>query len=187
MTVHFDAPPCHTNISIRWPSIAVPAGHRRILTSSHRTTIAPIAELRRKSPHRSNQKAPEVREGKFSNLSFNTWQNLYVAETELKDIALSEDLNVSIMTAPLQSAVAEKATDGNCYFAVDALLEPPTATAKEAPSIVLWDASASREKTDHDAELAFLEKILPQNRQLTLLGFRDRPMQPATFNSPGGF
>ena len=130
------------------------------------------------------QKAPEVREGKFSNLSFNTWQNLYVAETELKDIALSEDLNVSIMTAPLQSAVAEKATDGNCYFAVDALLEPPTATAKEAPSIVLWDASASREKTDHDAELAFLEKILPQNQQLTLLGFRDRPMQPATFNSP---
>ena len=130
------------------------------------------------------QKAPEVREGKFSNLSFNTWQNLYVAETELKDIALSEDLNVSIMTAPLQSAVAEKATDGNCYFAVDALLEPPAATAKEAPSIVLWDASASREKTDHDAELAFLEKILPQNQQLTLLGFRDRPMQPATFNSP---
>ncbi|MBR4900127.1 MAG: DUF2135 domain-containing protein [Victivallales bacterium] len=130
------------------------------------------------------QKAPQVREGKFSNLSFNTWQNLYVAETELKDIALSEDLNVSIMTAPLQSAVAEKATDGNCYFAVDALLEPPAATAKEAPSIVLWDASASREKTDHDAEFAFLEKILPQNQQLTLLGFRDRPMQPAVFNSP---
>ena len=130
------------------------------------------------------QKAPEVREGKFSNLSFNTWQNLYVAETELKDIALSEDLNVSIMTAPLQSAVAEKAADGNYYFAIDALLEPPAATAKEAPSIVLWDASASREKTDHDAELAFLEKILPQNQQLTLLGFRDRPMQPAVFNSP---
>ncbi len=130
------------------------------------------------------QKAPEVRAGKFANLSFGSWQNLYVAETELKDIALSEDLNVAIMTAPLQSAVAEKAADGNCYFAVDALLEPPAATAKEAPSIVLWDASASRDKTDHDAELAFLEKILPQNQQLTLIAFRDKPLQPATFNSP---
>ena len=106
------------------------------------------------------------------------------SETELKDIALSEDLNVAIMTAPLQSAVAEKAADGNCYFAVDALLEPPAATAKEAPSIVLWDASASRDKTDHDAELAFLEKILPQNQQLTLIAFRDKPLQSATFNSP---
>ena len=130
------------------------------------------------------QKAPEVRAGKFANLSFGSWQNLYVAETELKDIALSEDLNVAIMTAPLQSAVAEKAADGNCYFAVDALLEPPAATAKEAPSIVLWDASASRDKTDHDAELAFLEKILPQKQQLTLIAFRDKPLQPATFNSP---
>ena len=130
------------------------------------------------------KKAPEVRAGKFANLSFGSWQNLYVAETELKDIALSEDLNVAIMTAPLQSAVAEKAADGNCYFAVDALLEPPAATAKEAPSIVLWDASASRDKTDHDAELAFLEKILPQKQQLTLIAFRDKPLQPATFNSP---
>ncbi|MCR5382315.1 MAG: VIT and VWA domain-containing protein, partial [Lentisphaeria bacterium] len=130
------------------------------------------------------QKAPKVREGKFSNLSFGSWQNLYVAETELKDIALSEDLNVSIMTAPLQSAVAEKAADGNCYFAVDALIETSAATAKEAPSIVLWDASASRDKTDHDAELAFLEKILPQKQQLTLIAFRDKPLQPATFNSP---
>ncbi|MBO7534194.1 MAG: VWA domain-containing protein, partial [Victivallales bacterium] len=85
---------------------------------------------------------------------------------------------------PLQSAVAEKAADGNCYFAVDALLEPPAATAKEAPSIVLWDASASRDKTDHDTELAFLEKILPQKQQLTLIAFRDKPLQPATFNSP---
>ena len=73
-----------------------------------------------------------LRAGKFANLSFGSWQNLYVAETELKDIALSEDLNVAIMTAPLQNAVAEKAADGNCYFAVDALLEPPAATAKEA-------------------------------------------------------
>ena len=130
------------------------------------------------------QKAPEVRAGKFANLSFGSWQNLYVAETELKDIALSEDLNVAIMTAPLQSAVAEKAADGNCYFAVDALIETPAATAKEAPSIVLWDASASRDKTDHDVELAFLEKILPQNQQLTLIAFRDKPLQSATFNSP---
>ncbi|MBR4369807.1 MAG: hypothetical protein IKS92_02085, partial [Victivallales bacterium] len=130
------------------------------------------------------QKAPEVREGKFSNLSFGSWQNLYVAETELKDIALSEDLNVSIMTAPLQSAVAEKAVDGNCYFAVDALIETPAAAAKEPPSVVLWDASASRDKTDHDAEFAFLEKILPQNKPLTLIAFRDKPLQPATFNSP---
>ena len=130
------------------------------------------------------QKAPVVREGKFSNLSFGSWQNLYVAETELKDIALSEDLNVSIMTAPLQSAVAEKAADGNCYFAIDALIETPAATAKEPPSIVQWDASASRDKTDHDAELAFLEKILPQKQQLTLIAFRDKPLQPATFNSP---
>ena len=129
------------------------------------------------------QKAPKVREGKFSNLSFGSWQNLYVAETELKDIALSEDLNVSIMTAPLQSAVAEKAADGNCYFAVDALIETPAATTKEPPSIVLWDASASRDKTDHDAEFAFLEKILPQNKPLTLIAFRDKPLQPATFNS----
>ena len=129
------------------------------------------------------QKAPEVREGKFSNLSFGSWQNLYVAETELKDIALSEDLNVSIMTAPLQSAVAEKAADGNCYFAVDALIETPAAAAKEPPSVVLWDASASRDKTDHDAEFAFLEKILPQNKPLTLIAFRDKPEQPKQFNS----
>ncbi len=130
------------------------------------------------------QKAPEVRAGKFSNLSFNTWQNLYVAETELKDIALSEDLNVAIMTAPLQCAVAEKASDGNCYFAVDALVDTTSDAKRQPPTVVLWDASASRDKTDHDSEFAFLEEILPQNQQLTLIAFRDKPLQSATFNSP---
>ena len=130
------------------------------------------------------QKAPEVRAGKFANLSFGSWQNLYVAETEMKDIALSEDLNVAIMTAPLQCAVAEKASDGNCYFAVDALVETTSDAKRESPTVVLWDASASRDKTDHDAEFAFLEKILPQKQPLTLIAFRDKPLQPATFNSP---
>ena len=130
------------------------------------------------------QKAPEVRTGKFANLSFGSWQNLYVAETEMKDIALSEDLNVAIMTAPLKCAVAEKASDGNCYFAVDALVETTSDAKRESPTVVLWDASASRDKTDHDAELAFLEKILPQKQPLTLIAFRDKPMQSATFDSP---
>lgn len=129
------------------------------------------------------QKAPEVRAGKFSNLSFNTWQNLYVAETELKDIVLSEDLNVAIMTAPLQSAVAEKASDGNCYFAVDAIVAAAQTAPKQPPTVVLWDASASRDKTDHDAELAFLAKLLPQKQPLTLVVFRDKPEQPKQFNS----
>ncbi|MCR4573734.1 MAG: DUF2135 domain-containing protein [Lentisphaeria bacterium] len=130
------------------------------------------------------QKAPEVRAGKFANLSFGSWQNLYVAETEMKDIALSEDLNVAIMTAPLKCAVAEKASDGNCYFAVDAVVETTSGTKRQPPTIVLWDASASRDKTDHDAELSFLEKILPNKQPLTLVIFRDKPEQPKQFDSP---
>lgn len=132
-------------------------------------------------------KPPKVIGGSLANLEFSNWQTVYTASTELKDIELTEDMYVAIMTRPEESLAVQKAPDGASYFAFHRLLDLAALTAAPdkdtKPAVVLWDASLSRDKSEHDKEIAFLKKALEKCQDITLIVFRNVPEKPLEFKS----
>ena len=129
---------------------------------------------------------PKVVSGSLSNLEFKKWKTIYTANTELNDIALTEDLYVSVMTRPDESFLHQKASDGSTYFAYSHTVEPASmksALTRSQEPIILWDASMSREKSDHAPEIAFLKAAFGKARKLTLITFRNVPEEPVVFAS----
>ena len=49
--------------------------------------------------------------------------------------------------------------------------------------VILWDASMSREKSDHALEIAFIKAAFGQAKKLTLITFRNVPEAPVVFGS----
>ena len=134
----------------------------------------------------SAQKPPVVQGGSLANLEFKNWQTIYTASTELKDIALTEDLYVALMTRPEESLAVQKARKGD-FFLYHKILNinnlnnnmlKPSATP-----VVLWDASLSREKSEHDREIEFLKTALKDATKITLVVFRNVPEAPVEFAS----
>lgn len=124
------------------------------------------------------QKPPQVVAGQLANLQFKNWETAYVASTELKDIELTEDLYVAVMTRPEQSFVTQKAPDNETYFAFNKVLAPVSETSVQRPFFVLWDASYSRSKSDHSREYQFLKLILKDQKDIPLVLFRNKPEKP---------
>ena len=52
-----------------------------------------------------------------------------------------------------------------------------------ATPVVLWDASLSREKSEHDREIEFLKTALKDATKITLVVFRNVPEAPVVFAS----
>lgn len=127
---------------------------------------------------------PKVIAGSLSNLEFSKWKTVYTAKTELKDIALTEDLYVAIMTRPEESFLYQTAADGKRYFAYDYYLNSSDLSvvlprAKEP--VIVWDASMSREKSDHAQEFAFLKAAFGKADKLSLIIFRNEAEKPLVF------
>ncbi|MBQ7177450.1 MAG: DUF2135 domain-containing protein [Victivallales bacterium] len=129
---------------------------------------------------------PKVVAGSLSNLEFKKWKTVYTANTELKDIALTEDLYVAVMTRPDEAFLHQKASDGSNYFAYNYTVEPASlknSLPRSQEPVILWDASMSREKSDHASEIAFIKAAFGQSKKLTLIIFRNAPEAQVVFAS----
>ena len=130
---------------------------------------------------------PKVEGGSLANLEFTNWRTMYTASTELQDIELTEDLHVAIMTRPEESLAVQTQPGEGRHFAWHRLLDlsalASASTVEAATPVVLWDASLSRDKSEHDAELAFLRAALAQAEKVTLIVFRNVPEAPVEFTS----
>ena len=134
----------------------------------------------------SAQKPPVVQAGSLANMEFKNWQTIYTASTELKDIALTEDLYVALMTRPEESLALQKARKDN-FFLYHKILNinelDKNITKLSTTPVVLWDASLSREKSEHDREIDFLKTVLKDATKITLIVFRNVPEAPVEFTS----
>ena len=134
----------------------------------------------------SAQKPPVVQAGSLANMEFKNWQTIYTASTELKDIALTEDLYVALMTRPEESLALQKARKDN-FFLYHKILNinelDKNITKPSTTPVVLWDASLSREKSEHDREIDFLKTVLKDATKITLIVFRNVPEAPVEFTS----
>jgi hypothetical protein len=126
--------------------------------------------------------APEIGGGDLSDLRFVRWENSFVAARTYRDVQPSTDVVVTLPRVPRESVAAERAEDGRIYFTVDDVPEPPAAVGPIRARRVglFWDASLSRDRTDHSREratlLAWLQRI--QDVDLDVILFRDVP-EPA--------
>ena len=129
---------------------------------------------------------PEVVAGAATNLAFKQWRTFYTAETVLEDIALTEDLTVAVMARPEEDFLHQRASDGQEYFHY-AFTVSPTMLQESVPQstepVIVWDASMSRDKSEHDAEFAFIKAAFGQAKKLTLVVFRNVPEAPRVFDS----
>ena len=127
---------------------------------------------------------PEI--GGFGNLRFKTFENIWVAETEVSDAKPGEDLWVALPKLPPQVSAVERTGDGDAYFAISDLPGPAAQTA-DAPAPaklgIAWDASGSRSGAPLEKQLATLKELLQRwpRLEITLLVFRDRPEKACVF------
>ena len=133
----------------------------------------------------ASQKPPRVVSGSLGNLEFSQWQTVYTAKTELHDLALTEDLYVAVMPRAEENFLHQTASDGTPYFSYSYTVNASQqgSLPRSATPVILWDASQSREKSDHEPELAFLRAAFAKAKTLTLITFRNEPDQPVPFAS----
>ena len=104
--------------------------------------------------------APQVESVPFANLNFTRWENALLGERTLENIALPEDLRITVADKP--APVQTERFRSENFFLVSATL-PAAANAAgfQAPKSVsiLWDASGSRASNDHAPELELLKQF----------------------------
>ncbi|NQT85967.1 hypothetical protein HQ560_04335, partial [bacterium] len=109
---------------------------------------------------------PRVTGGATANMVVGKASHGYVVYAMERDIALDHDLVVVVPDAAKGQVVAETAPDGDVYFCItDTARDPRPAGNKESRArprriAVLWDASRSREKVDHEKEFALIERYV---------------------------
>ena len=114
---------------------------------------------------------PEI--GGFGNLRFQSFDNLWVAETEVRDAKPGEDLWVALPKLPLQVTALERTADGDVYFAISDLYVAAAKSAKPPRKLgIAWDASGSRAGEHLQKEIAALKQL---GVEFSVLIFRDRP------------
>ena len=111
-----------------------------------------------------------------SNLSFNKVEQLFVAETELKDIALTEDIVVDVPAQKLGAPLVEK-YEGKYYALiphVNFATAPGTyVTLGQQGLGIVWDASASMAKADTAAAIEALRALEGKYSRYRLCILRD--------------
>ena len=104
--------------------------------------------------------APQVESAPFANLNFTRWENALLGERTLENIALPEDLRITVADkpAPVQT---ERFGGENFFLVSSAMPAAATAAAFTAPKSVsiLWDASGSRASNDHAPEFELLKQF----------------------------
>ncbi|MCX7886968.1 MAG: VIT domain-containing protein, partial [Verrucomicrobiae bacterium] len=114
--------------------------------------------------------------GGFGNLRFQSFNNLWVAETELRDAKPGDDIWIALPKLPTQVIALERTPGGEIYFAASLLTpvgrESPTTTKPPRRIGVAWDASGSRQGKHLQKEIAALKQL---RTALHVLVFRDKP------------
>ncbi len=109
--------------------------------------------------------APQVESAPFANMNFSRWENALLGERTLENIALPEDLRITVADKP--APVQAERFGGENFFLVSATL-PAAANAADfkAPKSVsvLWDASGSRASNDHAPELELLKQFFASDK-----------------------
>jgi len=104
--------------------------------------------------------APQVESAPFANLNFTRWENALLGERTLENIALPEDLRITVADKP--APVQVERFGGDNFFLVSATM-PAAATASTFSTpksvSVLWDASGSRASNDHAPEFELLKQF----------------------------
>jgi hypothetical protein len=104
--------------------------------------------------------APQVESSPFANLNFTRWENALLGERTLENIALPEDLRITVADKPAPVQV-EKFGGENFFLVSSTLPATAAAAAFAAPKSVsiLWDASGSRASNDHAPEFELLKQF----------------------------
>ena len=104
--------------------------------------------------------APQVESSPFANLNFTRWENALLGERTLENIALPEDLRITVADKP--APVQTERFRGENFFLVSAALTMAADAGgfKTPKSVsILWDASGSRASNDHAPELELLKQF----------------------------
>lgn len=105
---------------------------------------------------------PEVKKGSPANFQFQRWSSGFKAETALKDFLPAGDLIIALPGSPLQTVRIEQSPDGDYYFSILDWIEKDKTLEDAKPKkplyiTILWDASASMGKSNHQQELELLK------------------------------
>ena len=115
---------------------------------------------------------PKITQSELANFAFQQWRDSYVAETKLQDGVLTKDLIVALPSVEKQQVLAEKADDGQVYFAIHDFPVPVVAGRTDLKSVpqspnrvvIYWDASGSRGGSDHKREIGVLKTYFESQR-----------------------
>jgi Ca-activated chloride channel homolog len=122
---------------------------------------------------------PDVRSTALSGLRFTTERGRHVAEARRSDVHADEEMVLILRDRPRQAAVVEADTDGDVYFMLDDLPDPPAPPpARRLRRVgLLWDASLSRTHADLARERSLLERWLASlgDVEVDLTVFRNVP------------
>lgn len=128
---------------------------------------------------------PSVETSQFANITFSNWRNALLAEQTITDVALPEDLRLSLARTPdLGKPVLEK-SNGKTWLH----LIMPYSPANDKKDIALdkialvWDNSGSRANHDHAAELEQLKAVLPAGASVSLYFLNSKLDSAGTFTN----
>lgn len=138
---------------------------------------------------------PIVSLGGPKGLSFDKTRYGFAAQASMQNVALTDDLVVSLPGLDTQPIHVEhalpNAADQSVYFAIrDKVQVPATTPSLRAPKRIAlyWDASLSRANSDHKKQLAVLDGYLGSlsgSATVELVYLRDRAQSVRTFTLPG--
>jgi len=130
---------------------------------------------------------PRVQQGGLANFQFGKWRDSFVAETEMRDAVLTEDLIVALPEVERQRVLVEEDEEGTVHFAIFDSPSRPKLRKPERPDrvAVLWDASGSRGRGEHERELRLLREYFGQFEkgeiEVELVLFRNGAEEPRSF------
>ncbi len=132
---------------------------------------------------------PLVKSGGPQGLRFTTWRDSFVASAKLKNVKLTRDLRVSLPNIERRPVQVETGPDGKTYFTIRDVVKRAAAQVASSPRRIAlyWDASGSRAKTSHAAELKLLNGYLNKLRKpvtISLVAFRNVADRPRHFRLP---
>jgi Ca-activated chloride channel family protein len=138
---------------------------------------------------------PKIARAAPANFRFAKWREGFLAETNLENALLKDDLLVALPDVEKRDVQVEKADDGQVYFAIhDRMPGPPPERAPFRPRRIAlyWDASGSRAAADHEREFSCLRALLKewtgpdrQSIEINLLLLRNALSPPRRFYLAG--
>lgn len=125
-------------------------------------------------------------EGPFSNFSFASWEDRWVAEQSIADVEFDKDLRIALPKRYPQSISVERDGSDHVFVVHDSLLSAPELQTEWTPkrALLYWDASLSREG-QIEQDLALLSSLGEHWPDLSvdLVVIRDRLEAPQSFDT----